>query len=136
MTRSTHHPHDSGSCNTSRTVVTWVFLACFVIGAVALGMMLRLRRRQRPASLLVPTDLAERIEAAAVAIATAEPWRPAGDPDAPEVAASIEAALIAGDAARALAAAEGAIAASPEAIAPRVWVAWALCASGEPTAAL
>src|SRR5215813_10871720 len=99
-------------------------------------MMLRLRRRHRAAPLLVPTDLADRVEAAAVAIAAAEPWRPAGDRDAPEAAASIEAALIAGDAARALAAAEGAIAASPEATAPRVWLAWALCASSQPAAAL
>jgi thioredoxin-like negative regulator of GroEL len=116
--------------------MTWVFLACFVIGAVALGMMWKLRKRHRPAPPLLPTDLAERVEAAAVSIAAADPWRPAGDPEAPESAASIEAALIAGDAPRALAAAEGAIAASPDATAPRVWLAWALCASNQPTAAL
>jgi thioredoxin-like negative regulator of GroEL len=116
--------------------MTWVFLACFVIAAVALGMMLKLRARRRPAPVLVATDLVERVEAAATAIAGTDPWRPAGDPEAPEAAASIEAALIAGDAQRALAAAEGAIAASPEATAPRVWLAWALCASSQPAAAL
>jgi hypothetical protein len=115
--------------------VTLVFAAAFVISLVALGMALRLRRRRLVTTPLVPSDLANRVQAVARAIATAEPWRPAADPAAPEAAAAIEAALIAQDSEKALAAAEAELA-SLEAPAARVWLAWALCAHQQPAAAL
>jgi hypothetical protein len=116
--------------------VTWALAASFVISVVALGMALKLRGQRRSRPPLVAPDLAKRVAAATAAFTVAETWRPASDPDAPEAAASIEAALIAGDADRALEAAEAAIAAAPEAAGPRIWLAWALCASGQPTTAL
>jgi len=84
----------------------------------------------------IPRELATRVARAAVAHADAEVWRPSAAADAPDGAATIEAALIAGDASRALAAAEQAAAAHPDASAPRVYLAWALCAAAQPTAAL
>jgi hypothetical protein len=118
--------------------MTWAFAATFVISLVALGIALRLRSRRLVTTPLVPPDLANRVHAVARAIAGAEPWRPASDPAAPEAAAAIEAGLIAGDAERALAAAEAELASvdSPEVPAQRVWLAWALCAHQQPAAAL
>lgn len=114
-------------------------LAAAVIGAASLGGMIyatrRARRRHAPA--LVAADLADRVTAAAAAFATAEPWSPsaAAGPDAP-AAAAVEAQLIAGDPKRALEAAEAAVAAAPDAAAPRAWLAWALVANAQPRAAL
>lgn len=118
--------------------MTLVFAATFVIGLVALGIAIRTRqrRRARTPTPVVPTDLARRVTAVAAAIGSSEPWRPSSDPDAPEAAAAIEVALIAGDHAKALQAAEAELAAKPDATPPRVWLAWALCAGQEPYAAI
>jgi len=118
--------------------VTLVFAATFVIGLVALGIALRARQRRRTQSPspVVPTDLARRVAAVASAIETSEPWRPSSDRDAPESAAAIEVALIAGDHDKALQAAEAALAAAPDAAPARVWLAWTLCAAQEPYAAI
>ena len=114
----------------------WALLAA-VVGAASVGGMIYASRRARlrhpPA--LVAADLSERVAAAARAFAVAEPWLPSSTGDAP-AAAAVEAALIAGDAKRALEAAEAAVAAEPGAAAPRVWLAWALIANAQPRAAL
>jgi len=110
-----------------------VVLGLIVIGAFTFGMLAR-GHGTRPATQ-VPDHLS-RLDRAVAAFHAAAPWQPATAADAPEAAAAIEAALIAGDPAKALATAEAAVAAAPEASAPRVWLAWALCANVEPTAAL
>ena len=114
----------------------WALLAALV-GAASVGGMIYASRhaRLRHPPALVAADLAERVVAAARAFTAAEPWLPSSVGDAP-AAAAIEAALIAGDAKRALEAAEAAVAAEPGVVAPRVWLAWALVANAQPRAAL
>lgn len=114
----------------------WLVLA-FALFAVALGTIAWVRRRARRAvQVVVPTDLAARIEAATRTFAAAPPWHPAGDAAAPEAAAAIEAALIARDRTRALELAEHALAADPASTTVRTYLAWALVANGQPTTAL
>lgn len=119
-------------------MIVWLLLgvvvaSLVVAGVVRVAWLRSLRGIARP---LLPADLAGRVAAAADALAAAEVWRPSAADDAPDGAAAIEAALIAGDPARALAVAESAVAAAPDHAAPRRWLAWALVASGEPKAAL
>lgn len=114
--------------------MTWLVVA-LVIGVVTAFAVLWVRQRaRRPVSVIVAEDLPERVEAAARAFAKAAPWRPAAAADAPETAAAIEAALIARDPKRALELAETALGAS-QAPGQRVWLAWVLCANGQPAAA-
>lgn len=108
-------------------------LALAVFGMFAAAM---LARRSEPREVALLPDLAPRLAAATTAFGEAVPWIPATVAGAPEGAAAIEAALIAGDADKALAAAESAMAAAPDSASTRVWLAWALCASGEPQAAI
>jgi len=117
--------------------VTWLLTALLLLAASALTIatVRRLRRRRAP-SVIVSEDLAARLAAAARALAAAAPWQPSSAPDAPAAAAAVEAALIAGDPARALEAAESALAAAPEDRAARLWLAWTLCANAQPTGAL
>jgi hypothetical protein len=117
--------------------VIWLLAALLLFAAsgIAIVLVRRLRRR-RGGSVVIPEDLAARALAAARSLAAAAPWQPSSAPDAPPAAAAIEAALIAGDPPRALEAAESARAAAPDAPAARVWLAWALCANGQPTGAL
>jgi len=114
----------------------WLVLALSMFAAAFIGIAWARHRARREVIVVVPTDLAPRIEAATRAFADAPPWQPAGDANAPEAAAAIEAALIANDRRRALEAAESALAASPDNPAANIWLAWALCANGQPTAAL
>ncbi|MDQ3336471.1 MAG: tetratricopeptide repeat protein [Myxococcota bacterium] len=121
--------------------MTWLVLSLTIFAVAFIGVVWAHRRAHREVRLVVPTDLAARIETATRAFVDAPPWQPASDPRAPEVAAAIEAALIANDPARALELAEGALAASPDAAAPsaagtKLWLAWALVANGQPAAAL
>ena len=139
--------------------MTWLLLSLSIFGIAFIGVVWAHRRARREVRLVVPTDLAARIEAATRRFADAAPWQPASAADAPAAAAAIEAALIANDRARALELAEGALAASDGAAAPdadavapstagaaapstagpsptRIWLAWALVANGQPTAAL
>jgi hypothetical protein len=118
--------------------VTCVVLALAVLALVAFAIarMHGGERRRSSAPRQVARDLSDRVRAAAQRLDDSAPWQPARAADAPEAAAAIETALIAGDAARALAVAESAIAAAPEDRAHRVWLAWALCASAQPRAAL
>jgi hypothetical protein len=112
-------------------------LVAVLVAAIALAFVaLALTKRRKPRALPVMPDLQPRLASAIAAFERATPWIPATGTDAPEAAAAIEAALIAGDPTRALAAAEAAVAASPDAAGSRVWLAWALCANAEPTAAL
>lgn len=110
------------------------------LGLIALaiaGLVFAGRRRRPGSTLVVPADLGARLAAATRAFIAAPPWQPAATPDAPAAAAAIEAALIAREPRQALAIAEAALAASavPD---PgcRIWLAWALCAAGQPAAAL
>lgn len=115
----------------------WIAAALLLFAASTIAIVaIRRRQRRRAVSVIVPEDLAERVEAATRAFAAASPWQPAASPDAPAAAASIEAALIAGEPRRALEAAESALAADPESAAGRVWLAWALCANSQPTGAI
>jgi hypothetical protein len=93
------------------------------------------RRRGRRRAPAVSPDLARRVLAASEALRTADPWRPSAQPDAPEAAAAIEAELIAGAPERAVELAEAAVAAAPDDARARLYLAWALCASGHPAAA-
>ena len=119
----------------------WLALALAMFAAAFIGIAWARRRSHREVLVVVPTDLAPRIAAATRAFAAADPWQPASDASAPEAAAAIEAALIAGDRKRALELAESSIiarstlaAASPTRAAP--WLAWALVANGQPAAAM
>jgi len=114
----------------------WLVLALSMFAVAFIGIAWARHRARREVLVVVPTDLAPRIEAATRAFVDAPPWRPASDANAPEAAAAIEAALIANDRKRALEAAESALAATPDNPAAHVWLAWALCANGQPTAAL
>jgi thioredoxin-like negative regulator of GroEL len=110
-------------------------LLLFAASGIAIASVRHLRRR-RAAPVAVAEDLATRVVAATRAFAAAPPWQPSSASDAPAAAAAIEAALIAGEPGRALEAAESALAAAPEDPAARVWLAWALCANGQPAGAL
>lgn len=107
-------------------------LAIAVLTAIVIGFLRR--RARRPVGVLVAHDLGPRIRAATKALAKAPAWQPAAASDAPEAAAAIETALIGREPRRALELAELALD-SPSAPG-RVWLAWALCASGQPIAAL
>lgn len=112
-------------------------LAIAVLTALVIG---SLRRRQkRPVAVIVAHDLSSRLRAAIAAFDRADPWQPASSRGAPEAAAAVETALIAREPRRALELAELALHStegrSPDPAA-RVWLAWALCASGQPIAAL
>lgn len=112
----------------------WLIAALTIAIGAGVG-VLWVRRRARPTSgVAVAGDLGERVTRAATRFAKAAPWRPASSPDAPEVAAAIEAALIAREPKRALELAETALA-SHDGASSRMWLAWALCANGQPTAA-
>jgi hypothetical protein len=120
----------------------WFVLALAIAVLTALVIGFLRRKARRPVSLIVAGDLADRITAATRAFAKAAPWQPASSVDAPESAAAIEAALIAREPKRALELAELALVATDGASsdagagAARVWLAWTLCASGQPIAAL
>ena len=111
----------------------WLALALAMFAAAFIGIAWARHRARREVLVVVPTDLAPRIVAATRALAGAEPWQPASQAGAPEAAAAIEAALIAGDRKRALELAEASLAAGSHA-AP--WLAWALVANAQPAAAL
>ena len=116
----------------------WLLAALALIALVALAVRRAGRPTRSTAAPLVPPELADRLAAATRAFVDAPPWQPAVAPEAPAAAAAIEAALIARDPRRALETAETALAASPsDPDGPsRVWLAWALCASAQPRAAL
>jgi len=116
--------------------MTWLVLALSLFAVSIIGIVWARRRARREVNVVVATDLAPRIEAATRAFVLAAPWQPASDASAPEVAAAIESQLIANERARALEMAESAIVASPENAATKIWLAWALLANGQPTAAL
>lgn len=114
----------------------WLALAVGLAAVSAAGIAYVGRRSKRQALLVAP-DLAARLEVAIDAYARAEPWQAAAATDAPAGAAAIEAALIDREPRRALEIAEGALAAGADVPpAARVWLAWALCANGQPRAAL
>ena len=113
----------------------WIAVALALIAAAALGIA-RAGRARRDAPI-VPPELATRLTTATQAFADAVPWQPAADATAPVAAAAIEAAMINRALPRALELAEAALAATPApAPAARIWLAWALCANGQPRAAL
>src|SRR5262245_54976153 len=114
--------------------MSWLFVVLGVAVCGALVAAIAARRRV-PRDLILLPEHGPRLIAATRALAGAPPWIPS-QAGAPDGAAAIEAALIAGDPAKALAAAEAAVAAKPDAPSARVWLAWALAASAEPTAAL
>ncbi|MBS1119274.1 MAG: hypothetical protein H6Q90_1502 [Deltaproteobacteria bacterium] len=114
----------------------WLVAALAIGAAATLGVLYARRRRIRPGSVIVPADLAPRVKAATRAFTKASSWQPASASDAPETAAAIEAALIAREPLRALTLAETALATTPGGAVHHVWLGWALCASGQPTAAL
>lgn len=113
-------------------------LAITVLTAVVIGYLRR--KSKRPVAVIIANDLGPRIRAATKAFNKAAPWQPASSSDAPEAAAAVEAALIAREPRRALEVAELALVAPGEDKGPepaaRVWLAWALCASGQPIGAL
>lgn len=111
----------------------WLALALALFAVSFAGIAWARRRARREVRVVVPVDLAVRIDAATRAFAGAKAWAPASLPDAPETAAAVEAALIAGDNERALELAEAAFATSAGAAR---WLAWALVAKGQPVAAL
>lgn len=111
----------------------WLALALVLFAVSLVGIVWTRRRGRREVSVVVPVDLAERIEAATRGFEAAAPWAPAAIADAPETAAAVEASLIAGDRERALELAEAAFATSPTA---GRWLAWVLVANAQPTAAL
>jgi hypothetical protein len=119
--------------------VIWLLAALALIAIAALGIRRAGRRARSIPAPLVPPELTDRLAAATRAFADASPWHPAAASEAPAVAAAIEAALIAREPRRALEIAETALASSPPPgpdEASRVWLAWALCASAQPRAAL
>ena len=109
-------------------------LAVAVLTAVVIGYVRR--RSKRPVGVMVALDLGARVRAAIKEFKKASAWQPAAARDAPQAAAAIEAALIAREPRRALELAELALVASSPEPTARVWLAWALCASGQPIAAL
>jgi hypothetical protein len=116
--------------------MTWVVIVALVVAILtAFGVLYVRRRGRRAVSLVVPADLADRVAAALQRFRAADAWRPAAATDAPENAAAIEAALIARDPRRALELAETALAGGQDAP-RRIWLAWTLCANGQPDAAL
>jgi hypothetical protein len=117
--------------------VIWLAAALVLIAVSVLGIVHVGKRARRGPTPVVPAELAARVSAATAAFVEAAPWQPAGAADAPTTAAAIEAALIAGEPGRALELAEAALASGPHGDAPaRICLAWALCASGQPRAAL
>jgi hypothetical protein len=107
--------------------------ACALVGlAVAIAALTRSRRKRYAPGPAVRADLRARVAAAARALADAVPWNPSQAADAPEAAAAIYAALRAGDTGRALALAEQVVSADPDARPARIWLGWALCATGQP----
>jgi hypothetical protein len=117
--------------------VIWLVISLLLIGTALVFVILRQRQlSDRQADVVVPADLGRRVDAAVRALREAEAWQPAKAHEAPEAAAAIEAALIAGQPKKALEAAEAALGATPEGASARVWLAWALCANGQPQAAL
>lgn len=110
-------------------------LAIAVLTAVVIGYLRH--KAKRPVTLVVATDLQERIATATQAFTKAAPWQPAASIGAPEAAAAIETALIAREPRRALELAELALVATDgKTSEPRVWLAWALCANSQPIGAL
>lgn len=114
----------------------WLGLALALFAIALAGIVWSRRRARRVVHVLVPVDLAPRIEEATRAFIAAPPWQPSSVDDAPATAAAIEAALIANDRRRALELAESMLASAPDKPSTRVWLAWALVANGQPTAAL
>lgn len=133
----------------------WLGIALAMFAVAFVGIAWARRRAHREVLVVVPTDLAPRIATATRAFIVADPWQPASDASAPEAAAAIEAALIAGDRKRALELAESSLAAASTAsstaassnAAPSIaanttssnaalWLAWALVANAQPAAAL
>ena len=120
------------------------FVIALVLGVIVMaGVAYTRTRSKRPVTVIVATDLEQRIASATRAFAKARPWQPASAPDAPETAAAIEAALIAREPRRALELAETALAAKHANQTAnsgddreRVWLGWALCANSQPIAAL
>ena len=109
-----------------------IALAIAVLTAVVIGYLRH--KSKRPVGVMVAHDLSARLRDATKAFKKASPWQPAAASDAPESAAAIEAALIAREPRRALELAELALVAGDGT--SRVWLAWALCASGQPIGAL
>jgi hypothetical protein len=105
-----------------------------VIGSLGFYVVV-VRPRHSRASVAVAADLAARVTGATAAFRAAPAWRPATRPSAPVAAAAIEAALIGGEPQRALELAETAVAAAPADPHAHLWLAWALCAAGQPAAA-
>ncbi|HSR96908.1 MAG TPA: hypothetical protein VLM79_07660 [Kofleriaceae bacterium] len=116
----------------------WLAVALALIAVALFGVRHASRRTRSAATPIVPPELAHRLAAATHAFVDAAPWQPSSAPDAPAAAAAIEAALIARDPRRALETAETALASSPspDRDGSRTWLAWALCASAQPRAAL
>jgi hypothetical protein len=117
----------------------WLVLALAIAVLTALVIGYLRRNQKRPVAVIVAHDLSARIRSATKAFKKAEPWQPASSTGAPEAAAAVETALIAREPRRALELAELALVASegrPPDPAARVWLAWALCASGQPIGAL
>ncbi len=114
----------------------WLVVALVMGAAATIGVVYARRRRVRPGSVIVSEDLVPRVKSATRAFIKASPWQPASASDAPESAAAIEAALIGREPLKALGLAETALAAKPDPGVHNVWLGWALCASGQPTAAL
>jgi hypothetical protein len=114
----------------------WLALALALFAIAFAGIVWSRRRSRRVVQVMVPVDLAPRIEEATRALIAADAWQPSSSTDAPETAAAIEAALIANDRTRALDLAESMFAAAPDRTSSRVWLAWALVANGQPAAAL
>ena len=118
--------------------MTWLVAALALVAVSALGIAFVGKRGRRRDAPVVALELGARLAAATRALADAAAWQPAAA-DAPAAAAAIEAALIARDPHRALETAESALASSADpdrdALA-RIWLAWALCASAQPRAAL
>jgi hypothetical protein len=118
--------------------VIWLAVALALIAVALFGIRQAGKRTRDAATPIVPPELASRLAAATRAFVDAAPWQPSAAPDAPAAAAAIEAALIARDPRRALETAETALASSPspDRDGSRIWLAWALCASAQPRAAL
>jgi thioredoxin-like negative regulator of GroEL len=117
--------------------MTWLVLVMVVfVASFAAIAWSRRRARGRIVTVVVPVDLAPRIEVATRAFIDAAPWQAASQAEVPEAAAAIEAALIANDRKRALEVAETMLAAAPDGHATRTWLAWALLANVQPAAAL
>jgi len=119
--------------------VIWLVAALALVALAALGSGFVGKRARRRDAPVVARELGARLVAATQAFADAAPWLPAAAPGAPATAAAIEAALISRELHRALEIAESALASSVDPdrdAAARIWLAWALCASAQPRAAL